>query len=489
MGNYKSAYLTKQPNAVDPSEWIARQEEIGLYHSQLRREREQQKQAQKQKQFEGDFSGEYDLSSSGNGTIDSMLMQIGLQSLAELSEAKEAGERAMQTEGPNSKAYIEAKQRYDNIMNRPDLLKLATNDINQNLAKRQEQLATGNFIQDPDDLKSLDGFIKNPIKWKNMPDGTMLINSGDTTSTLKDFTNALKLNPLIAKVDENAIIQDVATKFKDKIIEDRKGYTTTKRTNTWESYRDPETKEMVGGVKAALTKQYENVVTDDFAKSVLASRGQFGYDSMDDAVKDQLKANIITDMVENSRPYIKEAIEKDFDTSARNQDERTANSNTTKGITTKDGKGKISFVEDIAAPNGKTVIKRWAFDDTDNSGGYRVSGANKSNQAMTLNEIRINTQTGEINLLGRAYKGAVKNNTKDSDNKYSKEVTTNDTPEKSDQWEDISITNKTEITGILGPIMGLNSYDKIVAQLKGETSKAQDTSDDLPELDELPDLP
>lgn len=520
MANYKSAYITKQPNSVNPSDWIAQQEQTNLYFNELKRKREQEEADKRQKQFEGDFDGEWDWSSSGDGTIDGFLAQMGMQAIEQLSKAKEDGEKALNTYGVNSKEYIQAKQRYDNLMSLPSQLKLSTSDIKATLAERQKMLESGNYLQSPSDTEKLDKFASQPLKFKFLPNGTALVNSGDITSGIADFGSSFKLGGLYEKIDENDIIQDIATKFKDKVIEDRKGYTTTKITNSWDNYKDPNTGKMVGGIKNALTKQYEDLVTDDYAKTALANRGVFDYDDWSDEQKDEAKATLINDMVEKSRPYIKEMIEEDFDTSARNQDIRTANQKNNNNET-----NGISFVESKQYGNDKSATANiYAFNKP-----YTIKSTNKSDKPKTLHQIRYDEQNGNIALIGREYGGkdyqkSLKDYQKALDEKnkayeaflnteegteeykkasveYDKKSNAVDIAKKKtessynpDEWNDVTISNKSEVTSILSDILGVNSYKEIQERLKRSNNDndnaAQDNAtNDLPELDELPDLP
>lgn len=506
MANYKNAYITKQASPVDPSEWIDRQEDFNLHHQELQRAKEQQELDRKNKKFEGDFDGEYDMSSSGNGSIDGMLTQIGLQSLSELKDAKEEGEKAINMYGPNSKEYIQAKQRYDNIMKRPSLLKLATNDINTSLNERQKMLGTGNFLQDPTDLKKLDSFSNSPIKWKYNKDGTVLINSGETTSSLKDFSSSLKLGNLIPKIDENSTVQATTKAFKDKVIENREGYVTKKITNPWENYKDSDGNNVMG-IKTMLTRQYESIVDDEYAKSVLASRGQFGYDDMSNETKEELKANIINDMVEKSRPYVKEMIEEDFNNSKYSTDSRAATAKSKSKTNTSNG---ISFVEsrnneDVYAIDAKNTntnksarpesykevvydranntlkIKRERFVGDKNVGAFKDYEQAIEDQNNAYDLWIDNKDESKSNQLYADYESKVQNA------KVKKEALSKNTSD----WEEDYITDKTQITNVLSKELGLKNYADILGYFKGdEEEKTNDsTTSELPDINELPDLP
>lgn len=152
------------------------------------------------------------------------------------------------------------------------------------------------------------------------------------------------------------------------------------------------------------------------------------------------------------------------------------------------GANGISYVESKQYGNtSQATAHRFAFNTP-----YVVKGTNKSDSPKTLTEIRYDQQNGNVVLIGTQYAG--KTTTKDGKSdglnpgdypsfdaymlaKSQSGDSSNSTVSK-DNWEEVTITDKAEVTSILSKVMGVNSYDEIVQQLKPKESEEQKTEVD-----------
>lgn len=150
----------------------------------------------------------------------------------------------------------------------------------------------------------------------------------------------------------------------------------------------------------------------------------------------------------------------------------------------------ISYVESKQYGNtGKATAHRFAFNTP-----YVVKGTNNSETPKTLTEIRYDQQNGNIVIIGTQYVG--KTTTKDSGKsgelnpsdypsfdaymlaKSQSGSSSNTTSVTKDDWEEVIIKDKTKVTAILSKVMGVNSYDAIVQQLRPKGSEKEKTEVD-----------
>jgi hypothetical protein len=205
-------------------------------------------------------------------------------------------------------------------------------------------------------------------------------------------------------------------------------------------------------------------------------------------------------LVNDSKPLVtqsKEVTKKQY----------SGGKNTPGGETTNGGLGWIK------AEDGKN---HWSFTFTE-------KGANKSAQASQYNKIILDTKTGVISIKGKKYTGksydeaklsydramdglaeakqAILETKKANGDKKSKAEKTADTKSvvnmqslvdksykdlnKLDSWEEVTLNSNDNDAEVLR-ILGTKDYDEARKMLsKGE----QSTTDELPSIDELPDLP
>lgn len=148
----------------------------------------------------------------------------------------------------------------------------------------------------------------------------------------------------------------------------------------------------------------------------------------------------------------------------------------------------ISFVESNQYGNTpEATVNRYAFNSP-----YVMKGTSKSEKPKTFYEIRYDKQNGNVAVMGREYNGKL--STKETivenedggfaifDNQNKTYTTVSE-----DDWKDVSITDKAEVTAILSKPLGVDSYAKIVEKLKGEetaeTTQEETNNDPLGLLD------
>lgn len=329
MANSSNAYITKEANTVNPSDWINKQQQVSQYYDELARQQEKEELARKDKlrsEYNKDFDGEFDLSSMGNDVVNKIYTPLANQSLVDLKEAKDEGEKALNTYGINSKEYRNAKTKYDNIMQRPKLFKLLYEGASSKLNNYSKQVQEGKIYQSPENIKKLQEITKTPIKFRKNELGEMVVQQGENTYRLDEFADKLDLGKPIYKVDENSIISEITKSIGDKEFDKISGYTTTTSTNPWEDYKDPNGQKLPG-IKSILTNGFESALTDDVMESVLAGKGQFGYSEMSPETKEELKAKTIENWLEVGRGQMEEKFKTSFNSSKYSTDASNSRSN------------------------------------------------------------------------------------------------------------------------------------------------------------------
>ena len=312
MANYKSAYLTKQPNPIDPSDWINKQQEISQYYDGLKRQKEAEEQAKKDKllkQFDTDFSGEFDLSSMGNQNVNEVFSPLAHQSLPELKQAHDQGRKALEMNGINSKEYLNAVDRYNNILKRPALFRLTYSEIAKKLNSQAETLATGDYVQDPDSIKALNDFTSQPLKYWSDPSGNIIVQQGDKVSEMGEFAKNMKLPEPIKKFNTDTYMTGIVKGIGEHKIAEKNGYTTTTTTNSWDDFKEGGQKR--DGIRTMLERHFEKELDDDTMNRILATNGEFGYNEMTIETKDKLKAKKVNEFLEEAKLRLKQ--EKDID--------------------------------------------------------------------------------------------------------------------------------------------------------------------------------
>ena len=132
----------------------------------------------------------------------------------------------------------------------------------------------------------------------------------------------------------------------------------------------------------------------------------------------------------------------------------------------------IKFVENVQNEDGKTHLRRFSFNTP-----YVVKGTNNSDRPKTLYEIRYDTDSNKVVLTGREYVGKTTNKESSGSSGFSitdpnmtieqynqsrsegsSNTKTSKTTNEGD-WKPVTITDKAEVTAILGKVMGVDSYD------------------------------
>lgn len=377
MANSSNAFITKQANSVNPSDWINKQEQIGLQYDAIQRQKEKDELARQDKlrgEFNENFEGEFDLSSMGNDAVNKVFTPMAMQSLQDLKLAKDEGEKALNAHGINSKEYRSAKSKYDNILKRPKLFKLAFEQTSKKLNERNALVSSGAAIQSPDSIQKLQDIITQPIKYKQDAEGRYILMQGENAYTMDEFADKLEIGRVIPRVDEGSIIEGITSSIGDKEFSQRMGYETITRTNPWNDYKDPKTGEKGLGIKSILTKGYETALTDDVMESVLAGRGQFGYDEMPAKIKDELKAKILSEWLDVGRGQVEEKLGVKFDSSRYNNDSDNA---------LKKNKTESTPLIGVAEPTKETYSEYIDNIDENNVNSVSISGAKSIPTATT----------------------------------------------------------------------------------------------------------
>ena len=343
-GTYKNAYITKKPNAVDPSDWINKQQENINYVNELKAQKKKDafNQAEKDRlEFKADTAFQFDMKAMGEGRVDQALSPYLQKSIADLNDAKNDVEEALATHGLRSEKYSNALQKFDNISMRGKNFRLVNEAVVTKLNAIQTLVDEGKIYQSPENIKKQNDFATNPIEIRENDKGENRFFQGDNIYSVDGIGAQLDFGKIIYKIDNidviNGITETIGTKVYDKIS----GYTKTTNTNPWEDYTN-EKGEKMAGIKNILTKGIESSLTDDVVESVLAGKGQFGYDEMPQETKDELKAGILENWLEIGRGQVEEKLGVSFDSARYRVDSKnTTPTDKTTGIMQGLSKNKI----------------------------------------------------------------------------------------------------------------------------------------------------
>ena len=320
MANSNSAYITKQPNSVNPSDWINKQEQIGLMYDEIARDKEREKQQGIDSETSKNLSNKLSFTDTGNGTTNRILSEVGLGMLSAYSETQEEAKNALIKHGVNSEQYRTALRKVKNMEGQPDVIALKLSEMADALNNETTQLATGNYIQNPDDIKKRHDFSKLSLTGKVNANGVPIIDVDGKEESIDAVIERLRSSGLTEKLDVPALVQDVGQKWKKREFQNRKGYTTFTKTNSWEDFKNPENGKMEKGAKSLLNDYYDDVLTEDEVNRYYATKGEHGYNSMPEETKKTLRENAIADLAENTKIFIEESSSEKFDTPKYNKD-------------------------------------------------------------------------------------------------------------------------------------------------------------------------
>ena len=506
MGNYKNAYLNKQPNAVDPSEWINKQEEIGLYHDQLRQKREQGEADRKNKQDKETFNKTYTIGGTGNATFDEISTMIGFEALPKILEAKNEATQARDQYGMNSEQHNNAVNKYNNLHKTTEILKNSNAVTIEEMNGHKTLLDTNEYVDHPDNTKALDNFASDSFGYSFNDQGLLNMKKGGVRVEGEKYSG-LNLKQPFKKLYAKDIAEGLSKIWGKQELQTRKGYIDFTDINSIEDSVDPKTGKKTKGLRSNLLDYFESNITDEEAERFYATEKNEFRESdgkkVSDDVWEKKKVDFINHLVESTIPLIDKEKGQKFDTSARNQDIRTANSKSDNDNPSTSG---ISFVETVGDED------KYAIDS-------KNTNTNKSARPESYKEVVYNRKTNTLSIKREKYVGdttslafekyeqAVKdqNDAQDRYNKakegspekqelgssyYSKiedvKVRKEALSKNTSDWVEDSITDKTKITTILSKELGLKNYPDILNHFKGED---KDTTSELPDINELPDLP
>jgi len=353
-GTYKNAYITKKPNAVDPSDWINKQQENINYVNELKAQKKKDafNQAEKdRKEYKADTAYEIDLSSTGNIHMDTVIKPYLIKSMSDLFEADKAVGEALDTHGLRSKEYSDALTKYDNISKRGKIFRLVNDSVVTKLNTTAQLVSDRKIYQSPDNIKKLDEFSKTPIRVGDNDKGEIRFFQGDNVYSVDDIAAQLDFGKDIYKINNLEVIKSITDTIGTKEYDDISNYTKTTNTNPWEDYTN-EKGEKMAGIKNILTKGIDSALTDDVVESVLAGKGDFGYDELLQKANDgdkkaqedikQLKDGILENWLEIGRGQVEEKLGVSFDSARYRVDSKnTTPTDKTTGIMQGLSKNKI----------------------------------------------------------------------------------------------------------------------------------------------------
>ena len=345
MGNYKNAYITKQPNAVDPSEWINKQEEIGNYYNELKAQKEKDKVTRDDATIKSDLDLKWDYESSGNATFDEFLAGAGDQMIPKFAQARQEAKEALIKYGQNSPEYNTARSKYTNIANIIPQFKMMYADTERGLEENKTLMATNNYVQHPDNIKSLNEFENGDYQFRINENGMARVKKGGVSLNEKDF-QGLNLKKPIEKLYAKDIAEKLSEVWGKETIETRDGYIDYTKINNINDTKDPKTGEKVKGLRSSLTDYYELIVSEEDVERYFATEKneffEFDGKKISDNEAKNKKVEFIKNLVESTIPLIEKKTGQKFDSARYRVDSKnTKPTDKTTGITQALSKNKV----------------------------------------------------------------------------------------------------------------------------------------------------
>jgi hypothetical protein len=479
MGNSSNAYITKQPNAQNPSDWINQQEQTGLQYDAIKRQKEKDAQDRQDKDREGfdsDKAFDIDMSTTGDARIDQMLAPIYTGALVKNREATIEMEKAFETYGYNSKEYREANKAQDNINYLPKLIKGIITPFSSLSKEETTLLASGGYAKDPSKIAKWQEFTKNGLSGSFSKDGNLILKLGDEVFSAEQFNEKTKdLFGVTKLVDMGDVMKKTTGMFKDQIQQSVSGLTTTKITNSWEDTVD-ENGEKINGLESNLRSHYTNLVTDEVANGMYANMGVWDYNK-EGTDQDKRKSQLIEKLVNDSKPLVtqsKEVTKKQYSGGKNTPGVKSTNGGLSfvkttgnndvysidaKNINTNKSARPESYKEVVYdRANNSLSIKREKFIGDKNAVLFKDYEQSVESQNNAYDAWIANKDEAKSNNLYADYESKVQNA------KVKKEALS----KNSSDWEEDTITDETTITRILSKELGLDSYPKILSYFKGD---------------------
>jgi hypothetical protein len=468
MANYKNAFITKQPNTVNPSNWINQQEQTNLYYKQLadqKNEREEKKQKEDSQAYRDDYL-ELNFADTGNDFFN----QVGA-GVARMAVKKADDLYRKMSEVPyGSKEYNELWMAYQKANKADEDFAKAF----QSSANKLNQLATDvkneNIFLTPDNLKKLEAFQSGAIRVFNNDKGKFFVEigadlDGDGENDLYSFDDlqngALDFGAYIPNVNRDEYLKTAVGNLGTKEYQQLKGYNIDTVKNSWDDIMVNGKK--MPGIKTLLQEQFSEL-PEDVVASFAWQFDQLEYLKLNDQEKLKYKIKLQEELTENSRQYLPESVKRAFDNARRTQDIRNKpNPPQIKGLQYVDQKTIWSADKKQEVPSG---VHQFAFNDP-----YVINEKNDPALSRTINGFEIRDE--EITLTGEYVEKQTEGN--DDETKVTRDI------KKEYRLSSDNQNNKIEILNTINRATGLNfkSYDDIVKKINsGLQPKEEEISTD-----------
>lgn len=458
MANSSNVYATAQPLQGNISNWLLSQEEMGMRQQAEKRRQEeldyikQQKQQEKEDKLRerllGKIPKNYDTGSSSLNEFQAGIIKEG---------ANRLGEIYLRLKDPNlseaEKTRLEIEAQ--NIGNLPENLKLSTDNFTKLIGDYKTGVEGGSMWQNPDfEKKVLNGFENyvGGLDENGLPIVGFVDKDGDGKMDVMGYEN---------------LSQGIGVwEFQPKLDYDKMIKTTADTLGTVEEgkplpgYQNRVTKGIpltVAQDRAKALIQDANGNLTNFAKSTFR---QYGIDYNNPSPTDiaNLEKQVTQDIIMSKDSS--DVTKKNYSAAVSAQrearlskDEKDAN--------------PIAFVEKTPSSTTFAIKEPVVF-----------QSKNKNNQPGTATNISMD-KNGNISVTASILKGKKSVKSYDGDDN---EITTSE-----DVYEEKILKTKEEVMPIIAELLGVDSYGQAQQVLKQQSDQYK-TTDDLPNLDELPDF-
>lgn len=463
-GNHTNAYATAQPNRFSLADTIAQQDQLNMHQQEQKRREQLLEEQRRDKLFERDeklrerllkIPQNYD---TGSGSLNELQGRIIMQAINRKGEIYNQLRSGKISDSERVKLEIE-NQTLDNL---PSNLKVATQNFTKLIGDYKKGVDDGSFFRNVDfESKVLNGFDNylGSIDENGFPLIGFKDVNGDGKMDLMPWDN----------LKDGVGVWDFQKKISlDKLIDETAKGLGTEKTQTVNGF----TKRTTKGIPVKLAQEAANSLiydTDGNYKPVVYSYlRENGLNYTNPTPEDIKKIEVYTaQRILNSKD--KEDI-TEVDNSAAIAAARLAYQKqqdaAAKAEKQKETKNSISYIDNNT---GAT----YPFKNTDSFSFNKPFDLNntklgKLHKNGYLSSITI--EDGKITLHGEEVKSQSKKTI--STKKGEKEVISKD------NWEPLSVTNKSAVQNILGNVLGTSSYDESVKKIK-EIKKSNYTEQNM----------
>lgn len=266
-GNYTNSYATTQSSGFNPTNWLHKEQDRQTAMDELSRKRAEEDRKRKQENEKAftdatRYTVKIDPSTIPNvNALKSAIWDAGKERVFELSETMDKYKN-----DPYSQEYKNAERE---IMYINDTLANQANLITKAWEDDMLKAASGKYLLNPNQLKSIDSYSKTPMEIALGSGGRVIIKrdtDGDGTLdfiTKDEFINGNLLGQLVPNVDEVDFVKKL--NIGNIKVDDVQGLRTITEKNPWEL-------NVFGDENNP--KSLKNVVTDTIKSQILDSNGQ-----------------------------------------------------------------------------------------------------------------------------------------------------------------------------------------------------------------------